>query len=526
MSVITFGSFAADMTSDELTTPGFTDFFPKFAAGNVSPADIISVSPTQIVARDPISLSVLIVRGSFNPTSEAALLASRVTSVRAETSTAQLIFEASGFSLSLQQILTLTLGEIADLIVGGSDVITGSTLNDTLLGFGGNDQIDGSTGMDRMEGGPGNDTYIADNASDTAVELPGQGIDTVRSSVSFLLRANVENLVLLGTAAISGVGNELDNFINGALNPAANILTGSIGNDTYEVGDNDTVLEFPGGGIDTVRTAAMNAVLPANVENLVLLGTGDTVGKGNQLPNTLNGTEGDNTLDGGRGPDVLAGLAGDDTYLVDSGVDVVTEGGGGGIDEIVSLVALTLPANVENATAAPGTSVVALTGNGLGNVLTGNDGANLLDGVAGNDTLLGLGGLDILLGGDGNDLLAGGLGIDVLHGGPGADRFRFDAAPSGTNFDRIMDFAPGTDDLEFSAALFAGLGVVGGAVDPNDFVKGPGAVALDPEDRLLYDTSTGRLYYDGDGSGAGNPEAIALLQGAPNLGAGDLHVVA
>jgi Ca2+-binding RTX toxin-like protein len=522
MSVITFGSFAADMTSDELTTPGFSTFFPSFLTEEGP--DILSVSATEILARDPMTLATFRMRGAFNFSSEAALLGSRVTSIRAETSTAQLILDAGGFSLTVLQILTLSAGQISDLIVGGNDVITGSVLNDRLLGFGGDDQIDGSTGADRMEGGPGNDTYIADNAGDTAVELPGEGIDTVRASVSFLLRDNVENLVLLGAAAINGVGNALDNFLNGALNPAGNILTGSIGNDTYEVGDNDTVLESPGGGVDTVRTAAADAVLPANVENLVLLG-GDVSATGNPLSNTLTGTGGDNTLDGGRGPDSLAGLAGNDTYVVDSSLDGVTEGTGAGIDEIVCVVSITLPANVEDGTAAPGTSVVALTGNSLNNVLTGNDGPNLLDGGAGNDTLLGQGGLDVLLGGDGNDLLAGGAGIDVLLGGAGADGFRFDVAPDGGNVDRIMDFVPGTDKLEFSAAVFAGLDDLGTPPGEAVFVKDPAPVSGDADDRLLYDTSTGRLYYDGDGSGSANPELVATLQGAPNLAATDLLVV-
>jgi Ca2+-binding RTX toxin-like protein len=522
MSVITFGNFAVDMTSDELTTPPFSSFFPSFS----TPAGptIRKLTPTEIVAQDPTTLAIVTLRGSFNLSSQSAVLSSRVTGMRAETSTSQLILDVNGVSLTVLQVLTLSAGEIGNLIVGGNDVITGSVLNDRLLGFGGDDQIDGSTGADRMEGGPGNDTYIADNAGDTAVELPGEGIDTVRASVSFLLRDNVENLVLLGAAAINGVGNALDNFLNGALNPAGNILTGSIGNDTYEVGDNDTVLESPGGGVDTVRTAAADAVLPANVENLVLLG-GDVSATGNPLSNTLTGTGGDNTLDGGRGPDSLAGLAGNDTYVVDSSLDGVTEGTGAGIDEIVCVVSITLPANVEDGTAAPGTSVVALTGNSLNNVLTGNDGPNLLDGGAGNDTLLGQGGLDVLLGGDGNDLLAGGAGIDVLLGGAGADRFRFDAAPSGTNVDRIMDFVPGTDDLEFSAAIFAGLGAAGGPVDPTVFVKGPAAVAFDPLDRLLYDTSAGQLFYDPDGTGPDAPGLLATLQGTPNVGFADLLVV-
>lgn len=524
MSIITFGSFAVDMTSDELTTPPFSSFFPSFLTDDGP--DILPSSPTEIVARDPTTGAIVTLRGSFNFSSESALLSSRVTGMRAETSTHQLILDANGFSLTVLQVLTLSAGEIGNLIVGGNDVITGSSLNDHLLGFAGNDQIDGAAGADTMEGGLGNDTFVVAQIGDTVVELAGQGLDTVNAFITHALEPNVENLVLVGAAAINGTGNALDNFLNGSTNSNANQLAGGPGNDTYEVGAGDTVIELFGEGTDTLRSALSDVVMPDNVENIVFLDpNADASATGNNTPNTMTGTSGDNTLDGGRGPDSLAGLSGDDTYYVDSGVDSVTEAASAGLDEIICLVSIVLPANVENGTAAPGTSVVALTGNSLNNVLTGNDGPNLLDGGAGNDTLLGQGGLDVLLGGDGNDLLAGGAGIDVLLGGAGADRFRFDSAPDGGNVEWVMDFAPGTDKLEFSASVFADLGAPGGPVNPDAFVKGAGVAALGPEDRLLYDTSTGRLYYDGDGSGTGDPELVATLQGAPNLAAADLLVI-
>ena len=93
---------------------------------------------------------------------------------------------------------------------------TGNAANNILNGNVGNNQLDGGAGADTMFGGLGNDTYIIDNALDRATEVSANGgIDTVRSSVTFAIAANVENLVLTGSSAINGIGNGLDNAITG-----------------------------------------------------------------------------------------------------------------------------------------------------------------------------------------------------------------------------------------------------------------------------------------------------------------------
>jgi Ca2+-binding RTX toxin-like protein len=96
----------------------------------------------------------------------------------------------------------------------------------------------------------GNDTYVVDQVGDVVTELVGEGADTVQSSISWLLGANIENLTLTGSAAISGTGNALDNILTG--NSGANTLTGGAGNDTYVVQNaSDTAVELAGEGTAT-----------------------------------------------------------------------------------------------------------------------------------------------------------------------------------------------------------------------------------------------------------------------------------
>src|SRR5262249_52715447 len=158
--------------------------------------------------------------------------------------------------------------------------------NDTLTGHSGDDTLDGGAGGDTLIGKRGNDTYIVDNAGDSVVENANEGNDLVQSSVSYTLGANVENLTLIGTAAINGTGNNLANRLTG--NSAANVLNGGGGNDTYYVSTGDSVVEAANGGTDTVYSD-VTFILGANVENLTLTGTGAINGTGNNLANTLIG---------------------------------------------------------------------------------------------------------------------------------------------------------------------------------------------------------------------------------------------
>ena len=298
-----------------------------------------------------------------------------------------------------------------DSLVGsvGDDRLYGYAGNDSLWGLDGSDFLDGGTGADTMTGDVGGDTYVVDNPSDVVVEGGGWGLNVVQSSISYVLPANVQQLVLSGVTAINGTGNTLDNRLTG--NSAANVLDGKTGRDTMIGGagddtyvvDNagDVVTELAGEGIDLV-VSGIAFTLGADVENLTLSGSGAVNGTGNAANNvitgnsgvnTLTGGAGDDQLNGGAGADTMKGGVGNDTYSVDNTADVVTELAAEGTDLVVAAATYTLGNYVENLTLS-GSAAINATGNTLNNVLIGNSAANTLNGAAGADTLTGGAGND------------------------------------------------------------------------------------------------------------------------------------
>lgn len=184
-----------------------------------------------------------------------------------------------------------------NVITGGTGVnrLLGDGGNDTLVGNASTDVLDGGSGADRMIGGAGNDIYFADNAGDILVENANEGLDTVYSTITYTVSANVENLLLFGNTAIDGTGNEIANKIVG--NSANNVLSGRAGNDSLFGAVGNDILDGGDGG------------------------------------DTLIGDEGSDTLYGGDGADVLVGGAGDDGLVGGLGADNIS--GGAGADRFV-----------------------------------------------------------------------------------------------------------------------------------------------------------------------------------------------
>ncbi|MEZ5960602.1 MAG: Calx-beta domain-containing protein [Hyphomonadaceae bacterium] len=440
---------------------------------------------------------------------------------------------ALGGTDTVQSSVTRTLNaNIENLILTGvaaingfgnvlNNTITGNSAANQLNGFDGNDILDGGAGADNMFGGNGDDTYYVDHAGDQTTEVSALGgIDTVISSVSRNLTAHIENLTLTGSANLTASGNSLNNTITG--NAGNNILYGYDGNDIlnggagadtmfgaagndYYVVDNagDITVEGaagPAGGIDTVESW-ISRNLNANFENLILMGSAanaygnilDNALTGNAAANRLYGFDGADILDGGAGADQMFGGNGNDTYIVDNAGDVTSETSAlGGIDTVISSVTRNLTANLENLTLTGGANING-AGNALNNIVIGNDGANTLYGL------------------DGDDRLDGGLGADTLQGGLHADTYVFSTAIGGGNVDAIIGFNVADDTIELSNAVYTGLST--GALDANAFVIG--AAAADADDRIIYNSATGQLFFDADGTGAGAAILFATL--APGL---------
>lgn len=412
---------------------------------------------------------------------------------------ASFLYRASDGALAsdpVEVIITLLPDGVVITGTAGNDII-GPTRSpagqprpgngaDTLLGNGGNDRLDGGAGLDLAYGGAGNDSYTVDSSDDQAIETLADGVsdaggtDGVTAFASFVLAAFVENLVLGGAGDIDGTGNSLGNRMTG--NAGANVLAGLDGND-------------------------------------VLIGDG-----GND---TLAGEGGNDRLDGGAGDDVLSGGAGNDTYTVAEAGDLVTEtrhdgNDAGGNDQVNAAVSFTLGAFVEKLTLT-GAAAIDGEGNAAANQIVGNAAANTLDGGAAADRLTGNAGEDLLLGGEGNDTLTAGDGDDTLSGGTGddnlaagagADLFLFDEAPGAAlGLDRVTDFNVQLDRIGFDQALFDAL-VAG---DDGVLVEGQlhiGTIAVNADDRLIYNPANGRMYYDADGAeGAAQVEVAALSTG-------------
>jgi Ca2+-binding RTX toxin-like protein len=220
----------------------------------------------------------------------------------------------------------------ANILSGGADA-------DAIYGLGGNDVLDGGAGIDTLIGGLGDDTYHVDAVGDVVTEVAGEGTDTINSSITLTNRANVERLVLTGTAAINGTG----------LDAQADVLTGNSG------------------------------------------------------ANTLTGLGGNDTLDGGAGADTMVGGLGDDIYYVDNAGDIVTEAVSAGIDSLFSSISYTMATNAEGLYLTGTAAINGTGRDGQNDFIIGNSGANVLAGLTGNDVLNGGLGNDTLTGGAGAD---------------------------------------------------------------------------------------------------------------------------
>lgn len=460
--------------------------------------------------------------------------------------------------------------------VGTSDanILTGGAGADSLNGGAGNDRLAASQGAadgkaDTLIGGAGNDTFVVYEALDDAKETSAaDGIDTVESyAKDYTLGANIENLTILGGVAAtsrSATGNELANILKGNVSndtldggtdsngAFVDQLIGGLGDDTYIVRDaKDKVVEGSKAGTDTVF-AHVTHTLASNVENLILeASAGNINGKGNTAANLITGNAGDNVLDGSGGVDTVSYATAGSGVTVDLSIKTQQDTKGAGLDTVLSF---------EN-----------IIGSDHADFLTGTTGANRIDGGLGADTMTGGAGNDTYVvdnlgdtiiefatGGTGDtvesaidvdltvlaggfiehatltgaavtaigngaaNIITGNAVANTLTGGAGKDFFVFKDPLGPANIDTITDFSVPDDTIRLENAIFTAF-TKAGALAATAFFTG--TAAADASDRIIYDASTGALYYDADGTGATAQIQFASLGASLSLTAKDFVIV-
>lgn len=269
----------------------------------------------------------------------------------------------------------------------------------------------------------------------------------------------------------------------------------------------------------TATAEPTSPTAPSGPAGVTIRGTAgnDSVHPTRTVPGQPYPTAGPDVIDGLGGHDSLSGEAGDDRISGGDGFDAIYGGpgndwldGGPGIDR-ATYTNVSGPVTVRLDTTAPqntgggGTDTLLNFENVLGSNYSdnifGDAGANELNGNGGADKLYGLGG---------DDKLYGGFGNDALSGGTGRDNFYFDTALSPTaNVDRMNDYSVADDTIYLKRSVFAALPAAG-PLPAAAFRSGP--VALDADDRIVFDPTTARIYYDPDGSG---PAAMIYFANVP-----------
>ena len=437
---------------------------------------------------------------------------------------------------------------------GGSDALFGAGGNDTLIGEGddqlyGDDGDDvltadasgdltGGAGNDRLEGGDwmfageGNDTLISSAGHDTLIGGPGSDTYIIAQTPN-ADRSNWDRIVDVVTGEdelrfdgriFTQIGASGD-FVAGDERfyaaPGANAAHDATDRLIYNTTTAELWYDPDGLGgaaalpVATLRDSWFGAP-PSNLQATdIAVDNGSAGGTGGGT--VINGTSGPDTLSGTAGNDTINGLEGNDLVQAGStgGADVIN--GGGGRDSIEFKERATSAVQVDFvAGTITGGSSGTISFTSIERVLTGNF----------NDILTGDGLAQTLTGQGGSDTIAGAGGIDTLWGATGADAFVFREMGQ-LNADRISDFTSGSDKVHLDDAAFTMIGATGNFTAADGRFKAhAGNAATDPDDRVIFNTSTGQLYYDADGTGnVAAPQLIATVQSGASVAASDIVVI-
>lgn len=378
----------------------------------------------------------------------------------------------SGFSQD--QLIDLREEAFSNIggLVGNVSIARGTVIEwaragsgaDTVYGNAANNLLQGNGGNDYLNGLDGKD-FIAGNVGDDVI-FGGGGEDTL-------------------------YGNEGNDEIRGGLN-----------NDDMNGGDGADEL-YGSNGYDRIFGGTGDDIIGGGNGNDFIYGEdGNDTLYGNFGADIINGGAGNDRIIGGDGNDRLVGEDGDDTVIGGSGRDDIF--GGLGIDLLYG-----------------GVGSDELHGDGGSDELYGQEGDDVILGGAGWDKLFGSDGDDKLSGGNGGDYLSGGLGIDTLTGGGGTDTFEMEMFGD-ANLNIITDFDTGEDRIVLKRN--GGFGELAwGQLSESAFVLG--TEAGDVDDRIIYDWSTGKLFYDPDGVGGEDAYLFAQVAAQTALNASHFTAV-
>jgi Ca2+-binding RTX toxin-like protein len=412
--------------------------------------------------------------------------------------------------------------------VDGINILKSSTTSGiTVIATSGLDYLQGSEFNDVLQGGAGADGIYGRAGNDTVSYSTSTAAVTVNLNLNFQdgslgdargdYLTGIEN-VIGSSFADSLTGDKGGNRLFGG--DGSDFLTGGLGSDYLSGGI----------GIDCASYASTSTGVIVSLTDPAL-NTGEAKGDtynsienlaGSVFKDTLDGSAGANSIDGGNGNDIVSGLAGNDALYGGDGDDTLSGGAGadklnGGVGTDTAYyklatagVAVNLIASSENTGEAKGDTFVSienLSGSSFDDALTGDVADNLIQGGAGNDSIRGH---------KGNDTLAGNSGKDI---------FVFNTALSAwDNTDTITDFSRADDTIHLEKAIFTALTSTG-ALAPAAFRATPTGLAADADDRIIYDTDSGDLFYDADGNGAGSAIRFATLIGLPIIASTDFQVV-
>lgn len=412
---------------------------------------------------------------------------------------------------------SIDVTDVVDVINGTeqADMLTGTVGSDSITGLGSNDTILGAEGADTMDGGAGSDVlqYFGSDAGVT-INLNADGAGYQQASggdaegdvitgFENVYASDFDDVIIGDDDRNILFGYDGDDSIDG--NGGDDVLRGGLGADTLSGGDGTDWIRYLGSttGVVLDLTADESGFQQASggdAEGDVITGFENAYGSdfddvisGNDDKNYILANAGNDSVDGGAGNDTIRGGNGADTLEGGEGADVLQYSG--------STAGVSIDLNEDGSGMQQ-----ASGGDAEGDVISGFEhvyATNHSDNLIGNDDR------NILYGYGGDDTLEGGDAKDVLRGGAGADVFEFKADLTSGNEDRIIDYEVGTDEIHLDSSVFAELSA--GALDASQFHSNTTGLAESADHRVIYDSSTGELFYDSDGTGSAEAVLFATV---------------